>query len=194
LRARLPEDCRKSKLKISVKSFGGASHDIENFALLASKVSRLKLSNGQLAFRGSKLGASQLEGSEPQEVIFDSAVQQTKLLTQVRIYHGYALDGIEFFYEDLTSQLFGKRGGKAGGDEFSLDTRRGEYITGFYVRSGAWVDGLAIMTSLGRKSAFFGNASGGSGHPLIPPRGYSIAGVWGSCGSWVDGFGIVIAR
>jgi len=43
------------------------------------------------------------------------------------------------------------------------DTRRGEYITGFYVRSGFWVDGIAIMTSLGRKSAVFGNANGGSG-------------------------------
>ena len=45
----------------------------------------------------------------------------------------------------------------------SQDTRRGEYITGFYVRSGFWVDGLAIMTSLGRKSAVFGNITGGSG-------------------------------
>jgi hypothetical protein len=34
---------------------------------------------------------------------------------------------------------------------------------GFYVRSGFWVDGISIITSLGRKSAFFGNATGGSG-------------------------------
>jgi hypothetical protein len=41
-------------------------------------------------------------------------------MIQVRVYHGFALDGIEFFYEDATSQLFGKRGGKPGGSEFNL--------------------------------------------------------------------------
>jgi hypothetical protein len=182
LRGRLPEDRRRSKLKLSIKSIAGGSHEIEDFALLASKASRVKLPNGQLAFRSSKLGLSQMAGSSPMEIIFDSAIQQTKLLTQVRVYHGFALDGIEFVYEDSTSQLFGKRGGTPGGSEFNLgesclsctlfsnfvaddsqDTRRGEYITGFYVRSGFWVDGLAIMTSLGRKSAVFGNITGGSG-------------------------------
>jgi hypothetical protein len=91
---------------------------------------------------------------------------------------GFALDGIEFFYEDATSQVFGKRGGSPGdfglGKSYALrlhfcnadilaDTRRGEYITGFYVRSGLWLDGIAIMTSLGRKSQVFGNPNGGSG-------------------------------
>ncbi|QSZ31305.1 hypothetical protein DSL72_000868 [Monilinia vaccinii-corymbosi] len=76
----------------------------------------------------------------------------------------------------------------------TIDTRRGEYITGFYVRSGLWLDGIAIMTSLGRKSQVFGNPAGGSGHTLIPPRGYTIAGVSGSCASWIDGFGIILTR
>jgi hypothetical protein len=82
----------------------------------------------------------------------------------VKIYHGFALDGIEFVYEDSTSQLFGKRGGKPGGSEFNLDTRRGEHIIGFQVRSGFWIDGIAIMTSLGRKSSVYGNPNGGSGY------------------------------
>jgi hypothetical protein len=186
LRGRLPEERRKSNLKLSIKSHSGGSCEVENFTLLASKTSRINLSNGQLGFRSSKLGASQMEGSQPEEVVFSSAVQQTKLMTQVRVYHGFAFDGIEFFYEDSTSQLFGKRGGQPGGSNFSLgelyppsppchcskaiftvltasDTRRGEYITGFYVRSGLWIDGIAIMTSLGRKSPVYGNANGGSG-------------------------------
>lgn len=50
-----------------------------------------------------------------------------------------------------------------------LDTRRGEYITGFYVRSGLWLDGIAIMTSLGRKSQVFGNPAGGSGLVFFHP-------------------------
>ena len=77
---------------------------------------------------------------------------------------GYALDGIEFCYEDATSQLFGKRGGKPGGDEFVLDTRRGEILLGFYVRAGLWIDGIEILTSLGRKSGVYGNAAGGTGY------------------------------
>lgn len=120
LRARLPEDKKKAKFKISVKSIGGGSHDVDDFAMIASKASRIKLPNGQLAFRGSQLGLSQMNGSQPQEVIFHSAIHQTKLLTSVKVYHGFALDGIEFFYEDATTQLFGKRGGKPGGDEFGL--------------------------------------------------------------------------
>jgi hypothetical protein len=120
LRARLPDAKRKSKLKLSIKSCAGGSHEVEDFSILTSKVSRFKLSNGQLAFRSSKLGLSQMEGSHPEEVVFDSAIKQTKLLKQVRVYHGFALDGIEFVYEDATSQLFGKRGGQPGGSEFNL--------------------------------------------------------------------------
>ncbi len=161
LRSRLPEDRRKSKLKLNIKSTVGGSCEIGDLDVLTSKASRLKLANGQLAFRSSKFGLSQMEGSEPQEVVFDSVVKQGKLLTQVKVYSGFALDGLEFIYEDSTSQLFGKRGGSA--NDFNLDTRRGECITGFYVRSGFWVDGVSIMTNLGRKSPMYGNATGGSG-------------------------------
>ena len=42
------------------------------------------------------------------------------------------------------------------------DIRRGEYITGFFVRSGFWIDAVQVLTSLGRKSAVYGNATGGS--------------------------------
>jgi hypothetical protein len=65
---------------------------------------------------------------------------------------------------------------------------------GFYIRSGLWIDGLEILTSLGRKSGVYGNPLGGSGHTLIPPRGYNIAGVSGSCGAWLDGFQLLITR
>ena len=120
LRNLLPEDKRKSKLKLSIKSWAGGSRDVEDFGLFVSKASRLKLSTGQVAFRSMKLGLSAMEGSQPEEIVFDSAIRQMKLMTQVRVYHGFALDGIEFFYEDATSQLFGKRGGTPGGSEFNL--------------------------------------------------------------------------
>jgi hypothetical protein len=149
-------------LKVEVFSAGGGSHLIEDFGLLSNqKVARVKMPGGRWGYRGSKLGYSQMEGSEPQEIILDSAYIQTKLLLSIKVYHGYAVDGLEFIYEDSTSQLFGKRGGAMS--DFALDTRKGELLFGFTLRAGLWIDGIQILTSLGRKSEWFGNPNGGSG-------------------------------
>ncbi|KAH8692672.1 putative zinc metallo proteinase [Talaromyces proteolyticus] len=194
LRQLLPSEKQKKKFRIQVFSGGLGKQTVDDVGLFTSKKSFVKLPKGQLGFKGSKLGNSQLDNTEPQQILLDSTFIQTKLLTSIKVYHGFALDGMEFFYEDATSQLFGKRGGKPGGDEFVLDTRRGEILLGFYIRAGLWIDGIEILTSLGRKSGVYGNAQGGSGHTLIPPRGYSIAGISGTCGSWVDGLSLIIMR
>ncbi|KAI4187566.1 MAG: hypothetical protein L6R41_002711 [Letrouitia leprolyta] len=194
IKARLADDKKIKRLKLSIHSVGQGNHNVEDFAHLTSKASVVKLPNGQIGFKGSQLGTSQQAGSQPEQVILESAINQKKLLTSIKVYHGFAVDGIEFLYEDLTSQLFGKRGGQTGGSEFLLDTRRGEVIMGFNLRSGLWVDGIEILTSLGRRSGMYGNPTGGSGSTLIPPRGYSIAGVSGSCAAWIDGFSLIITR
>ncbi|KAI6088264.1 putative peptidase family-domain-containing protein [Hypoxylon rubiginosum] len=193
LREKLPENKQKLKLKVCIKSHGGGNLDIDDFHSLCSKAS-LKLSFGKSAYRSEKLGFSQMEGSAPQEFIFTSTKEKTRVLSRVVFYHGFALDGMEFFYDDQSSQLFGKRGGKPGGDTFEMDVRRGEYITGFSVRSGQWIDAVQVLTSMGRKSPIYGNANGGSPHTLLPPRGYTLCGVSGSCAAWVDGFSLIIAR
>lgn len=46
-------------------------------------------------------------------------------------------------------------------DRELADIRKGEYITGLVIRSGLWVDGIQILTSLGNRSPFFGNKHGG---------------------------------
>lgn len=214
LRDRLPDEKKKRKLKIELFSCSGAKHTIEDFSQLASKEARVKLPDGRPGFKSGKLGFSQMEGSQPQESIFGIAWKRKEQMLRIKVYHGASLDGIEFCYEDGRTELFGKRGGKAGGSTFALDTRMGETVLGFYLRAGAWIDGIQILTSAGRKSEVFGNATGGSGlvssfsvprkvtaadrfshrHTLIPPRGYSIAGVYGSCGPWLDGFGLIITR
>lgn len=195
IRSRLPEEKKKARLKLQIKSVGGGNQEIEDFCLLSSKASTLKLSNGHVAFPSYKIGFSQLEGSEKHEVILESSLHPTRVLTQVKVYHdGFGLDGIEFVYENSTSQLFGKRGGTLGGSTFNLDVRRTEQILGFNIRGGAWIDGIQILTTHGRKSEFYGNASGGSGHVLVPPSPYKICGISGSCGQWVDGFSLIITR
>ncbi|KAL2128643.1 hypothetical protein VTI74DRAFT_8903 [Chaetomium olivicolor] len=200
LRSRLPETKRRGNLRIVVKSFGGGSLEVEDFGRLCSpKQSCLKIPSAvpglpKSAFRGKRLGLSKTEGSEAHEFVFTSALRQDRVLSKVVVYHGYAVDGLEFVYDDDSSQLFGKRGGKEGGDSFEMDIRRGEYITGFFVRSGFWIDAIQVLTSLGRRSPLFGNPHGGDPHTLIPPRGYNICGVTGSCGPWLDGFSVIITK
>lgn len=120
LRTRLPEDRRARRMSLQIHSAGQGNKSIEDFSQLTSKSICLKLANGQVGFKGAKVGLSRMEGSKPQDLVLDSAIVPMKLLTHIKIYHGFAVDGLEFFYEDYTSQLFGKRGGKVGGSEFNL--------------------------------------------------------------------------
>jgi hypothetical protein len=163
VRERLPEDKKKRKLKIDLFSCSGSKHTINDFSQLGSKESKVKLPDGRPGFKSGKLGFSQMQDSKPQESIFAIAWKNKEQMLKVKIYHGASLDGIEFCYEDGRSELFGKRGGQTGGSVFALDTRMGETILGFYLRAGAWIDGIQILTSAGRKSEIYGNANGGSG-------------------------------
>jgi hypothetical protein len=163
LRGLLPKEKRDKKLKLEIFSAGGGKHVVEDFSVLANqKLARVRMPDGRWGYRGSKLGFSQMKDSEPQEIILESSYIQTKLLLSIKVWSGRAVDGIEFIYEDSTSQLFGKRGGHSS--EFTLDTRRGELLMGFALRAGLWIDGLQILTTLGRKSEWYGDANGGSGY------------------------------
>jgi hypothetical protein len=57
----------------------------------------------------------------------------------------------------------GVRSSRAYSTNNLSDIRRGEVILGFNIRAGFWIDGLQILTSMGRKSDMFGNAKSGSG-------------------------------
>lgn len=147
LRSRLPENKRKRKLILEVHSGGSGREKIEDVDELLSKKNTVPLPHvrqapkqdegltmnafnnmaglsksfeSRLGFKSKKLGASQLDGSQEQTVLLESASVQTKVLMSVKVYSGLAVDGLEFCYEDGKTQLFGKRGGKPGGDEFHL--------------------------------------------------------------------------
>lgn len=168
IKDQLPKDKQKRRIKLKVFSCGGGDHEVDDFGKLISNEARMKLPDGRPGFRGSKLGFSQMEGSQPQDLILGNFFKQgkydqQKLLTSIKVYSGDMVDGLEFKYEDGESHLFGKRGGKPGGDEFFLDFRKGEMLLGFYVRAGFWIDGIQILTNTGRKSEIYGKATGGSG-------------------------------
>ncbi|PHH58998.1 hypothetical protein CDD81_3956 [Ophiocordyceps australis] len=194
VRSRLPDAKRKGHVRVAIKSSGGGSLTVDDWKAFTGRDSMVKIASGKLASKSLQVGASKMENSQPQQVVFRSAVEHGRIMSRIVVYHGSAVDGIEFVYDDDSTQLFGKKGGKIGGDVVEFDVRKGEYLSGFVVRAGYWVDGVQILTSLGRKSAVFGNAHGGSAHTLIPPRGYAICGVSGSCGAWVDGFSVLVKR
>lgn len=188
LRKRLPENKRKGKIRLAVKSNGGGGLEIEDVRVLCGKESKLTVGNpvtGWTAYRSKKFGSSQMDGTEPIEIVFTSATKQERVLSRVVFYHGAALDGMEFIYDDDSKQVFGKVGGNVQVGVFDLgklgfhahparprtlghaltspctDIRKGEYISGFHIRSGFWIDGIQVLTSLGNRSPFFGNAHGG---------------------------------
>ncbi|KAE9964191.1 hypothetical protein BLS_008568 [Venturia inaequalis] len=210
LKAKLPSDSKRDikKVRLQICSTANVQYTIEDFGKLTGKAARSKLPNGQVAYRSGALGFGSVDGPDVQTVFLESTYLKTKekdilgninfknkVLRSIRVYHGDALDGLEFCYEDATSQMFGKRGGKEGGDEFTFDTRRGETLAGIYLRAGQWIDGIQFITTMtGRKSPLYGNANGGSGHTLIPPTGYRIAGFVGSCSSWLTSLQLLVTR
>ncbi|SCU91019.1 LAMI_0E04434g1_1 [Lachancea mirantina] len=138
----------------------------------------------------------------------------------VRVYFGAALDGIRVYMSrnekstpsvpprtymgkitealqsvridhptnaNNTSSLFGNETNNFADVVFEP----GEYLAGFNVRSGAWIDAVQVISSTGRLSQYFGNANGGGKHQLLPPHNQQILGLYGRLGQWVDGIGLV---
>jgi Putative peptidase family len=129
LRERLAESKRQGRLRLSIKSHGGGNLNIDDFRKLSSKESSFKLTNGHMAFRGMKLGFSQMEDSQAHQVVFSSAVKQNRVMTRIIFHAGLAVDGLEFVYDDDSTQLFGKRGGSP--HAFDLGETKSRSTTGW---------------------------------------------------------------
>ncbi|PGH15415.1 hypothetical protein AJ79_02391 [Helicocarpus griseus UAMH5409] len=186
---------KKSKqIRLVIHSGGLSTHTVDDISELKTKCSVIKLPNGQSGYRGRKVGHSPLPGSSFEQLFLECSFIQTKLLVSVKTYHNDFVYGLEFCYEDSTSQIFGNKKAGAKCSEFVFDTRRGEILMGFCVKAGPLIDGIEIITNLSRKSGVFGNGYGKSGHRLIPPLGYSVAGVAGSVRGHIEEFSLIITR
>ncbi|ROT42716.1 hypothetical protein SODALDRAFT_268011 [Sodiomyces alkalinus F11] len=199
VRERLQEKKRKGLLRLRVVSGGGAILYIDDFRKLCSKSSSFKISAaplGKSGFRSKQIGCQDIEDrSEAQEVVFKSAVKQSRVLSRVIVYHDPSIVyGLEFVYDDASTQILGGKGGKVTGDAFDLDVRRGEYIAGFTVRVSDRISGISISTSLGSSSPIYGDAFGGDLNILLPPWGYTVCGVAGLYGARLHSFGLLITR
>ena len=159
LKSKLPAHLRSRALGIKACSHGGGDYSVDDVARALTKI---KMPKGRIGFVGPSYGQSAMEGSRPLELLFDHVVKKERFLRTVRVHYGNAVDGLEFLYDDGTSQLFGAKGGRQTA-EFGLDTRRGESLAGFFIRAGFWIDGIEVLTTLGRRSGVFGNEKGGIG-------------------------------
>ncbi|KAF3931690.1 hypothetical protein ABW19_dt0202864 [Dactylella cylindrospora] len=175
-------DKSSKKIKLSIFTVGGGKADVDDSLTISN--SAIKLPNAGKAYKSMRLG---LGGGSPIDAVFPQGTN--RVLNAIHVFSGNALNGIEFIFDDASSLLFGYR--KGSHSEFPLDTRKGESLLGFSIRSGFWIDGCDILTTLGRRSPFYGNANGGSHYTMIPPRGFRIVGVTGTAGQWIDSFSIL---
>ncbi|MBE3049774.1 hypothetical protein IMZ48_46215 [Candidatus Bathyarchaeota archaeon] len=166
LRSRLPQKQRGGGgLRVRVRSYGGGSLDIPDLKKLCSKESSLKLGSGKVAYRQQAITGRAKSGGEREtcEVVFmGDARQNNRVLSRIAVFHGATLDGLEFVYDDASTQVLGRRPDGGRTDVFEVDIRKGEYLTGFNLRVGAGIEGVQFLTSVGRKSAMFGSQQGGS--------------------------------
>ena len=155
IRGRLPPHTKQKKVRLEIFSHGRGRYTVED---VNCALERVKMPRGQLGFLGPKYGESRMENSQRQELLLPHAYQQKKLLTSIKVYHGSALDGLEFFYEDRSSLLFGKKGGEGEGSEFPfgnhsfLPIRRLNVLTASRYKKRRDVDRvLPTSWSLGRR-------------------------------------------
>lgn len=207
IRRKLPNLHKSTLVKLKIYSAGQGEVTVDDF--YAAKGRKMELPNGcGTAFQSTYSGCFSNAELPVQEIILRS-LTAGRMLTGIRIYHSHALHGLDFLYEDGSNQLFGQNGrgvGDVGENEnegegedkkkilasdFGFDTRKGEVLMGFCVRSGRYIDGIEILTSFGRRSPTFGNTESRFITTLVPPRGRTIAGVAGTSSKRVDGFSIL---
>ncbi len=192
---RLPPQYKNTTKKISLHLLSiGGSTEIDNFT---ESINNSTVTGDFGLGKNQQITAfkSALAGGKPANkdpiASFDVST-----IGAVRVYHGGALDGIQFYrrsrhskFDNRDSVLFGKV--KPHYTDITLDSN--EIITGFNIRCGLWVDAIQIILSSGRVTPFYGG-NGGGVVSLMVPRGYKLLGVYGNVGSWVDSIGIAYAN
>lgn len=177
LKSRLPGQYRNSKLiRLCILGLGQQQLDIDDFAGTLAQ-SRVDL-GGRIAFTSVLCNPDTSTGTTPVRVLF-------RKIQRIKIYHGSAVDGLEFFYDSGTA-MFGNRGGQPS--DFNFEP--GEKVLGLSVRVGAWVDAIQIITNV-KRSAVYGNMHGGGAVDMMPPAGYAVVGIYGTVKSWLTRVGII---
>ncbi|ODQ65800.1 hypothetical protein NADFUDRAFT_82762 [Nadsonia fulvescens var. elongata DSM 6958] len=168
------------KIRIGVFGKGGEEEGIADFMAFndSNRVSTPMRSSGS-AFKSPKVGRD----VDANTTVFFA---DKGPIASVIIHSGLAVDGVELTFRNTNETcLFGKRGGSPTALTFEND----EYLLGFAVKAGYWVDAIQVITNK-RKGPMCGGDGGGL-HELIPPYGFTPVGLFGTIESWLFTFGII---
>lgn len=167
--------------------------------------------------RGNLLGykSTLLGKKNGKEIIIGFDV---KTLYKIRIYHGGALDGLQFYFKTNLSdsgskvppvpvrnylKKFNSKSLNTSletklvliGNEkphfTDLDLEPNEHITKLHFRNGAWIDAIQVETTKGVRTPMLGNEKGGHLTTIEAPLGSTLVGLFGYTGSWIDGLGLI---
>lgn len=123
-RERLPEHKRRGRIRLRVFSGGGGCLEIDDLHCLTSRASSLKLTPGplpRLAYKGKRVGQSSESDAPGQEVIFLGTTKSSRVLHRITAYFDdAAVKGIEFSYDDDSTQILGSRSAADKGETFDL--------------------------------------------------------------------------
>lgn len=120
----------------------------------------------------------------------DTNIPQGARISEVRIYSGNVIDGIQAVYilpdgRSYEGPFHGNRGGRP--NVFRLDAD--EYITGITGRYGDYVDSLTLRTNK-RTSPSYGGRGGSKSFSIDVPSGYMAIGFSGRAGKYLDAIGL----
>lgn len=162
LRGKIPEISKTSRIELRIISAGQGEATVDDFARVL-KNSRVQLPNGcGVAYRSQLIKATSNDKAEPQQNLVLHSSTGGRLLVNIRAYHTTRLEGMEFVFEDQSTQLFGnKDADNIISSDFPIDARKGESLVGFSIKGNGTISGLGILTSFGRKSKLFGGPTDG---------------------------------
>lgn len=183
LRKQLPEKFRSAdkKMKLEILGVGQTQCHVDDFVQLTQ---RDQIHDTFERRRGVLTGFKSAPLGNPSGDLYTTIIPPNPI--SLKIFAGHALNGVEFFYADRDPVIFGNHGGSP--NEFKL--QMGEYIVGYFVRAGAWIDAIQVITNM-RRSDVYGNKTGGGAHEMVPPHGYEIVGLYGHLNSWVCTLGLI---
>jgi hypothetical protein len=174
----------RERLRLEATSCNSRSADVDNVDEFLRQHIIVVPGVPGTVFKSNPLGHKGLGGGQESSVILLSTPQ--RYLVSIHVHHGGFFDGMVFRWSDGTHNVLGKQGGGAT----DINLQPGEYPIKFVVRSGAWVDGLQIITNTGRVSPWFGGQGGGLAE-LESPAGHQLVGLYATAGQWMDSFGIM---
>ncbi|VVT56796.1 uncharacterized protein SAPINGB_P005283 [Magnusiomyces paraingens] len=177
------------KLTINVLGLGESQETVQDFRELArsDQIHDTFFRNRGVVtgFRSLPIGSA---SGQLQTAIFPPDIRG------VNVRCGAWIDAIEFIpcndNGDPANGPQRPRVGGTGGGANQFLFQEGEYLVGFFIRAGAWLDAVQIITNI-RRSPIYGNSQGGGPFELYPPPGYELVGIKAHVESWLKSFSVV---